>query len=56
MKSAKITIKLVRQFSVGFSIFSPTLNGFYAEIYLACFSLSLWSRGKSWIAARNYWG
>jgi hypothetical protein len=55
MNTAKITIKIVRQFSVGFTIYSPTLNGFYAEINLACFTLSLWSRGETMFAARNYW-
>ena len=56
MKTAKITLKLVRQFSVGFTIYSPALNGFYAEASFACFTLSVWSRGGSWFNAQSYWG
>ena len=55
MRTAKITVKLVRAFSVGCTIFSPTLNGFCVEINLACFSLLLWSKGEQLFAAHNHW-
>lgn len=55
MKTAKITVKLVRCFAIGGTIFSPTFNGVCIELNLACFSLLLWSRGGKLFAAENYW-
>ena len=52
---AKITLKLVRSFSIGFSIFAPSLNGLYFEIHFACFTLSFWNRGKSLFGFDNFW-
>jgi hypothetical protein len=51
----KITLKLVRSFTIGFTIMSPKWNGFCVEVSLACFTLTLWSRGKSLFAMQNYW-
>lgn len=53
--TSKITFKLVRSFSVGFSIHSPTLNGFSVELFFVCFHLSVWSRGERLFCVRNYW-
>lgn len=55
LKTYKIQFKLVRSFSIGFSIHSPTLNGLSVEINIACFSLSIWSQGKYWFGFGNYW-
>jgi len=55
MKTAKITVKLLRCFSVGFTIFSPTLNGACVELNLACFSLLMWSKGRTLFSVENYW-
>jgi hypothetical protein len=55
MKTHKITIKLVRSFSLGFNIFSPKLNGFYVSINIACVSLCFWSRGKHLFGIQNFW-
>ena len=55
MRTAKITIKLVRCFSLGATIFSPSLNGLCIEINFACFSLLLWAKGGPLFAAENHW-
>ena len=55
MRTAKITIKLVRCFSLGGTIFSPSLNGLCVEINFACFSLLLWAKGGPLFAAENHW-
>jgi hypothetical protein len=55
MISHKITLKLVRSFGIGFTIRSPSLNGFSMDIQIACISLDLWSRGQGLFAFRNYW-
>jgi len=55
MSTSKINLKLVRSFSVGFAIYSPTLNGAYVELHIGCFHLALWSRGKKIFAFNNYW-
>lgn len=54
-KTYKINFKLVRSFSLGFSIYSPKLNGIYIEFYLGCFHLSIWGRGRNLIGFNNYW-
>ena len=51
----KITLKIVRSFTIGFTILSPKWNGFCVEISFACFTLSLWNRGKKLFAVKNYW-
>ena len=51
----KINLKLVRSFSFGFTIYSPTLNGLCFEIKLGVFSLMVWSKGKHLIGFSNYW-
>jgi hypothetical protein len=56
MSNSKITLKLVRSFSVGVTIHSPTLNGLSFEVAIACFVLSFWSRGGSRLfSVANYW-
>ena len=55
MKKYKITLKLVRCFSVGITIMSPKLNGFCVVINLACFSLQIWNRGTGLFKTENYW-
>ena len=55
MKTANITIKIVRCFSIGITIFAPSLNGVCIELNFACFSLLLWSKGGKLFAAENYW-
>ena len=54
-KTYKIQFKLVRSFSIGFSIYSLSLNGAYVEINIGCFVLAIWSRGKNIIGFNNYW-
>jgi len=53
--SAKITFKLVRSFSIGFTISSPKLNGLHVVLLLGCFHVQIWSRGKTLFSARSYW-
>lgn len=55
LKTAKITVALVRSFSVGFSIHSPKWNGLSFEVNVGCFALRFWSRGVCLFAAKNYW-
>lgn len=55
MDTHKITLKLVRSFSLGFSVHSPTLNGLCFDIYVGCFTVSGWSRGRKLIGLANYW-
>lgn len=55
IKTYKIHFKLVRSFSVGFSILSPSLNGFCIELWLGCFCAAIWSRGRNWLGFGNYW-
>lgn len=52
---SKITFKIVRSFSIGFTIHSPALNGFSIELRFACFDLSLRNRGKKLFGFKNYW-
>jgi len=50
------TLKLVRCFSIGFTIFSPHYNGWLrAEISLACFILHFDSKGSRWFGFENHW-
>ena len=53
--SCKIHLKLVRSFSVGFTIMSPTLNGLCFSIDITCFSLMFWGKGKNLFGFNNYW-
>lgn len=51
-----IEFKLVRCFSLGFTIYSPTLNGFAMSVDIACFSVMLRGRRRgSLVAFKNYW-
>lgn len=56
MKIAKITLKLVRSFSIGFTIASPSLNGLCFHVNIACFQLTVWNRGGRLFGFKNYWG
>lgn len=56
MSTYKIHIKLVRSFSVGFTILSPTYNGLCVHLHLTCFHICLSSRGDQWFGATSYWG
>jgi len=53
---SKINLKLVRSFSVGFTVASPTLNGLYIEFHLGCFHLVVWHKPSRWFGFNNYWG
>lgn len=55
MKNPKIQFKLVRSFSMGFTIYSPKLNGLCFDFDLACFSVCFLSRGNGLIGCYNYW-
>jgi len=50
-----IEVKLVRSFSVGFTIYSFALNGIAADFKFACFHLGLYGRGNKFFGATNYW-
>lgn len=55
IKTYKITLKLVRSFSIGVVIYSPKLNGLCFDIHLACFHLAFWNRGRGLFGMQNYW-
>ncbi len=55
IQHAKLTLKLVRTFSIGFKIYSIKLNGLRLDIELACFILHFNYRGKKLLAFENYW-
>lgn len=55
MTSYNITLKLVRSFSIGFTIYSPSLNGFCFDISLGCFIISVWNKGEKFFGFKNYW-
>lgn len=55
MITAKLSIALVRSFSLGFAIHSPMLNGAYFELYLGCVHFRFWNRGEQLFAFENYW-
>jgi len=55
MDTYMIMFKLVRSFSIGFTIHSPKLNGFSVEFCFACFILSVWGKGRKLFAVRSYW-
>ena len=55
MERAYFTFKLVRSFALGFTIFSPKLNGVSFCIYLGCFHLSFDARGTRPLLFRSYW-
>lgn len=55
MKTPKITISLLRSFSLGFVIASPKLNGLCFHVDVACFRLMVWNRGNVLFGFRNYW-
>lgn len=54
-KPAKITLKIIRQFSIGFYVLSPKLNGFCVAVNIGIFQLLLWNRGCGLFGFENYW-
>jgi hypothetical protein len=54
-KANKITLKLVRSFSVGFTVYSPKLNGLAFDINMGCFTLAYWGKGVGLFGYANYW-
>jgi hypothetical protein len=55
MKPAFFEIGIVQSFSIGFTIFSPTLNGLSIEVSIACFVFRFRSRGVELFKFNNYW-
>lgn len=55
MATPKITLKLVRSFSLGFTILSPKLNGVCFNVNVACFEIAFWNRGSTLFGFHNYW-
>jgi len=53
--SSKLNLKIVRSFSIGFSILSPKWNGLCVEVHLGFFHLVFWSRGTEIFGFNNYW-
>jgi hypothetical protein len=50
-----IEVKLVRSFSIGFAIYSPTQNGLAVSVDIACFNVLLRNRGGWKVTFTNYW-
>lgn len=55
MKFGKFNLFIARDFSVGFTVFSPKLNGVCFEIRVACFGFRFFSKQKGFIQFNNYW-
>ena len=55
VRPKKLTLKLVRSFTVGFAIHSPTINGLACDIYIGCFHITFWNRGVGSVGFENYW-
>ena len=53
--SSKIELKIVRSFSIGFTVYSPKYNGVCVEIQIGFIALMLWSRGHYLFGIRNFW-
>ena len=52
----KLTLKLARSFSIGFTIFSPYYNGWImVEIRIACFVLHFDKNGRRFFGFENHW-
>ena len=51
----KIHLKVLRSFSIGFTILSPKLNGLCFEIHIGIITLCIWGRGKEWFGFDSYW-
>jgi len=54
---SKITLKLVRSFSIGFTIFSYKQNKcFCCEIMIGCLLLNYWPKGKEGLVSfESHW-
>lgn len=55
MDTYKIELKLVRHFSIGFTIYSPKYNGLCISFDLACFTLQFWGKGVKLFGFNTYW-
>ena len=53
--TSKITLRIVRSFGIGFTIYAPALNGICFEINFLCFSLLIWNRGAKWFGFKIHW-
>jgi hypothetical protein len=52
----RITLKIVRSFSIGFTIYSPKYNGWLSiEVNIACFTLFFDAKGVRFFGVENYW-
>lgn len=56
MKTYMIHAKIVRSFSIGFTIYSPKLNGFAMSIDIACFSLMISNRCSHLLGSTHIFG
>ena len=55
MKTGKIQLKLVRSFTLGICIHSPSLNGVAFDFYFGCIHLCFWGKGNVYFTCKNYW-
>lgn len=55
MNRSYFMVAIIRSFGVGFTIFSPKLNGFCFEINVACFLFRFDSKGKRLFKVSNFW-
>jgi len=55
MSTGLLSLRLVRSFSLGFTIHSPTQEGIAVDLYFGCFDLCLCSRGTHLVAFDNFW-
>ena len=56
MSRSLFTFKIVRSFSVGFTIYSPHWNGWLSfEVCFACFVLMFDHKGVKLFGFENYW-
>lgn len=50
-----INLYIARDFSVGFTIYSPKLNGVCFEVRAGCFGFRFFGKAKGFIKLSNYW-
>ena len=49
MKYGKFNLFIARDFSLGFTVFSPKLNGVCLEVRAACFGFRFFSKQKGFV-------
>jgi len=54
-RNKRWTFFIHREFSVGFIIYSPTLNGLCWGVNLMWFGMRYWSKGDRGVTFGNYW-